>query len=152
MKSLNSLLFIGLIALAPPIQADVMYRTVDAQGHVTYSDRPLSPSSQRISVDVTGPNASEAARLSKEQAAESAVDQQRIELGQHDADEAKKGAARDAAQQQRCNAARGRYASFAAGGRLFKTDADGNRVYLSDEDIDEQRTLAKAAMDSACNP
>jgi hypothetical protein len=152
MKCLNSLLFIGTIALAPQIQADVMYRTVDAQGHVTYSDRPLSPSSQRISVDVTGPNASEVARLGKEQAAESAADQQRIEKGQHDADEAKKAAARDAAQQQRCNAARGRYASFVAGGRIFRTDADGNRIYLSDQDIDEQRTLAKAAMESACNP
>jgi len=150
MKCLSPLLFIGLIGLAPEIQADTMYRTVDAQGHVTYSDRPLSPSSQKISVDVTGPNASEAARLSKEQAADSAADQLRMQQSQHEAEEAKKAAARDAAQQQRCNAARGRYASYAAGGRLFRTDADGNRVFLSDEEIDEQRTLAKAAMDSAC--
>ena len=152
MNSLSPLLFISIIALAPVVQADTMYRTVDAQGHVTYSDRPLSPSSQRISVDVTGPNASEAARLSKEQAAESAADQQRIQQNQHDAEEAKKAAAHDAAQQQRCTAARGRYASFAAGGRLFRTDAEGNRVYLSDEEIDGQRTLAKADMDAACGP
>jgi hypothetical protein len=152
MKCLSPLLFIGVVALAPQIQADTMYRTVDAQGQVTYSDRPLSSSSRRISVDVTGPNASEAARLSKEQAAQSAADQQLIQQSQHDAEEAKKAAAHDAAQQQRCNAARGRYATYAAGGRLFKADADGNRVYLSDEEIDQQRILAKAAVDSACNP
>ena len=152
MIRLHSLLFIGIIALAPELRADTMYRTVDAQGHVTYSDRPLSSSSQRISVDVTGPNASEAARRSKEQALQDAADQQRVQQSQHDAEEAKKAAAHDAAQQQRCNAARSRYASFAAGGRLFKTDADGNRVYLSDQEIDEQVTLSKAAMESACNP
>lgn len=151
MNRLRPLLFIGVVALAPAIQADTMYRTVDAQGHVTYSDRPLSPSSQRISVDVTAPNASEAARRSKEQAAESAADQQRMQQNQHDAEEAKKAAAHDAAQQQRCNAARGRYATFSAGGRIFRTDADGNRIYLSDQDIEEQRTAAKAAMDSACS-
>ena len=152
MNCVRPLLLVGIIALAPEIQADTMYRTVDAQGQVTYSDRPLSSSSQRISVDVTGPNASEAARLSKEQAAESEADQQRMQQSQDDAEEAKKAAAHQAALQQRCNAARGRYASFAAGGRLFRTDADGNRVYLSDEEIDEQRTLAKAAMEAACNP
>ena len=152
MNCLSPLLFIAILGLAPPLQADTMYRTVDAEGRVTYSDRPLSPLSQRISVDVTGPNTSEAARLSKVQAAEAAADQQRIQQGQHDAEEAKKAAAHEAVQQQRCNAARGRYATFAAGGRLFRTDADGNRVYLSDEEIDQQRTLAKAAMDSACSP
>jgi hypothetical protein len=152
MNCLRPMLFIGIIALAPKIQADTMYRTVDAQGQITYSDRPLSSASQRVSVDVTGPNAAEAARLSKEQAAQSAADQQRIQQSQHDAEEAKKAAAHDAAQQQRCNAARSRYAGFAAGGRLFKTDADGNRVYLSDQEIDEQVALSKAAMDSACNP
>jgi hypothetical protein len=152
MKCLRPLLYTAIIALAPEVQADTMYRTVDAQGQVTYSDRPLSSSSQKISVDVTGPNASEAVRLSKEQDAQAAADQQRMQQNQHDADEAKKAAAHDAAQQQRCNAARGRYASFAAGGRLFRTDADGNRVYLSDQEIDEQVTLSKAAMDAACNP
>jgi hypothetical protein len=150
MNGVRPMFLVCMFALAPAIRADTMYRTVDAQGQITYSDRPLSPSSQRISVDVTAPNASEAVRLSKVQAAESAADQERMQKSQHDAEEAKKAAARDAAQQQRCTAARGRYASYAAGGRLFRTDADGNRVYLSDEDIDEQRTLAKAAMDSAC--
>ncbi len=150
MKCLSALLFVVIVALAPQVQADTMYRTVDAEGHITYSDRPLSSSSQRISVDVTAPNAAEAARRRKEQAVETSADQQRIEQSQHDAEEAQKSAARAAAQLQRCNAARGRYAGFAAGGRLFRTDADGNRVYLSDQEIDEQRTLAKAAMDSAC--
>lgn len=150
MNRLRLLLLFGIIALAPEIQADTMYRTVDAQGHITYSDRPLSAASQRITVDVTGPNAIEAARLSRLQTAENLADEDRLKQNKKNAEQAQKAAAQDAAKQQRCNAARGRYATFATGGRLFKTDADGNRVYLSDEEIDQQKNSAKAAMEAAC--
>ena len=150
MNRLRLLLLFGIIALAPEIQADTMYRTVDAQGHITYSDRPLSAASQRITVDVTGPNAIEAARLSRLQTAENLADEDRLKQNKKNAEQAQKAAAQDAAKQQRCNAARGRYATFATGGRLFKTDADGNRVYLSDEEIDQQKNSAKAAMEVAC--
>jgi hypothetical protein len=109
------LLATAILFTARGTLADDLYKTVDAQGHVTYSDHPLSKASERISVEVNPPNAQEAAR------------------------------------KQRCDAARGRYAMFAAGGRIFRTDADGNRVYYSDQEIEDQRAATKAAMDSACN-
>lgn len=130
---------------------DDMYKTVDAQGHVSYSDRPLSPASQRMSVDVSAPDPIEASRLSREQAARATADAERSRQEQQQAEEQRQSAAQQAAQQQRCAAARQRYALFAAGGRLIHTDADGNRVYYSDQEIDEQRMQSKAAMDSACN-
>jgi hypothetical protein len=132
-------------------RADDMYKTVDPQGRVTYSDHPLSPSSQRISVQVTPANTQEAARLSREQAAVDAESAQQAKQARHDEDDQAKKSAQLAQQQQRCNAARNRYALFAAGGRIFKTDTDGNRVYYSDEEIDQQRILTKAAMESACS-
>jgi hypothetical protein len=132
-------------------RADDMYKTVDPQGRVTYSDHPLSPSSQRISVQVMPANTQEAARLSREQAAVDAESAQQAKQARRDEDDQAKKSAQLAQQQQRCNAARNRYALFAAGGRIFKTDTDGNRVYYSDEEIDQQRILTKAAMDSACS-
>jgi Skp family chaperone for outer membrane proteins len=140
-----------ILAVSASSRAADMYKTVDPQGHVTYSDHPLSPSSQRVSVEVTPPNADEAARLTREQAALTAAAAQQTKNDRQDAADQAKKAAQLAQQQQRCSAARNRYALFAAGGRIFKTDADGNRVYYSDEEIDQQRTLTKAAMESACN-
>jgi hypothetical protein len=131
--------------------ADDMYRTVDAQGVVVYSDHPLSSTSQRISVQVTAPNQEEARRLAKEQALANADSVQQAQQARHEAAEQQKKAAQDAAQKQRCDAARNRYAVFSAGGRIFKTDEQGNRVYYSDQDIDAQRSVSKAAMDSACS-
>ena len=127
-----------------------MYRTVDANGVVSYSDHPLSSASQRISVEVREPNRQEAARLSKEQAIVAADATAEAQQAQREADDQKKKAAQEAQQKQRCDAARNRYAVFAAGGRIFKSDAQGNRVYYSDSEIEEQRAISKAAMDSAC--
>lgn len=130
--------------------ADDMYKTVDAQGHVVYSDHPSSPASQRIFVQVTAPNSEEAARLNKEQAMLNADAAQQALQAQHEAVEQSKKAAQDAALKRRCDYARDRYAVFAAGGRLFKSDEQGNRVYYSDQEIEEQRAAAKALMESSC--
>ena len=129
--------------------ADV-YKTVDAQGHVVYSDQPISSASQPISLQVTAPNPQEAARLTKEQALQSAEATQQAQQMQQAAADQQKQAAEQAAQQRKCDAARSRYATFATGGRLFKTDEQGNRVYYSDDEIETERVAAKATMDSVC--
>jgi cell pole-organizing protein PopZ len=131
--------------------ADDMYKTVDAQGKVTFSDRPLSPASQRISVDVTQGDPAEAARIRRQQAQMNAEAAQSVKQAQQDASDQAKKAALQAQQQQRCAAARARYAMFAAGGRLFRTDEYGNRVYYSDQEINQQRDAARTAMEGACN-
>jgi hypothetical protein len=136
--------------VCPCSLADDMYKTVDPQGHVIYSDHPLSSASQRISVQVTAPNPEEAARIAKEQATLNADAAQEAQQAKRDADEQAKKAAHDAAQKRRCDSARNRYAVFAAGGRIFKSDEQGNRVYYSDQEIEEQRQAAKAIMDSTC--
>ena len=148
---LGALALLFLAAAATTGHADEMYKTVDAQGHVTFSDHPLSSASQRISVDVAPANAAEAARLTREQAAMNAQATQEAKQAQQDATDQAKKAAQLAQQQQRCAAARSRYAMFAAGGRIFRTDEQGNRVYYSDQEIDQQRAATKAAMDSACS-
>jgi hypothetical protein len=131
--------------------AGEMYKTVDPQGGVVYSDHPLSPTSQRINVQVTPGNSAEASRLTKEQGLINADAAQQAQQAQRDAEAQKTKAAQESAQKQRCDAARSRYAVFAAGARVFKSDEQGNRVYYSDQEIDEQRAASKAAMDSYCS-
>lgn len=131
--------------------ADDVYKTIDAQGHVIYSDRAISPDSKKVTIDVIQANPKEAARLAKEQALVNADATQKSKQAQQLAVEEQKQQAREAIQKRECESARSRYAMFAAGGRIFKVDAQGNRSYYSDEDIDAQRMTAKAAMDSACS-
>jgi hypothetical protein len=144
----SALLFIVLIA---PAAADDVYRTVDPQGHVTYSDKPLSPESKRVSVDVIAGNPEDAARLAKAQAVANVETAQQERQAQQEAIDQQKQASQEAARKRSCDMARSRYAVFAAGGRIFKIDDQGNRVYYSDAEIDAQRINTKAAMDRACS-
>jgi len=128
-----------------------VYKTVDAQGHITYSDHPISSTSQAVAIQVPAANPAEAARMAREQALQTADAAQEAQQAQKSAAEQQKKSAEEAAQKQRCDSARNRYFLFAAGGRLLKTDEQGNRVYYTDDEIAAEVVASKAAMDSACS-
>ncbi len=138
-----------LFAAQDPVAAEV-YKTVDAKGEVVYSDHPLSQASQRISVKVSTPDPEELTRLAKQQAMLSAeAHEQAQQDRQQAAEQQKEQVDQRAQQQQRCDAARERYAEF-SGGRVYKLDENGNQIFYSDQEIDQQRAASKAAMESAC--
>jgi hypothetical protein len=135
------------VAVIYPAQADQVYKTVDAQGHVTYSDRPNAAGAQKTDVTVQQADPAEAARLAKERQLLNAEDDQRKKQ-QNAADKSK--AQQEHDKQARCEAARDRYNSIKDVTRLFKTDADGNRVYSSDSEIEAQKETARQVMATAC--
>src|SRR5580698_6234648 len=127
---------------AAPARAGEVYKSVDAQGHVVYSDQPDTSTAQKSEVKVDGPNPTEAARIAKEQAILKAEEVQRNK--QKSIDDAKKAQADHAAQVQ-CDSARNRYYALKDARRLYDRDADGNRVYLSDQNGDARREEARQA-------
>src|SRR5882762_8172605 len=56
-----------LVRPSGPLRANEVYKSVDAQGHVVYSDRADTSTAQKTSVLVDQPNPTEAARIAKEQ-------------------------------------------------------------------------------------
>jgi len=124
-----------------------VYKSVDAQGHVVYSDHPETGTEQKSEVKVEGPNPTEAARIAKEQAILKAEETQRNK--QKATEDAKKAQADHTAQAQ-CDSARNRYYQLKDARRVYDRDADGNRVYLSDQDGDARREGARQAMTAAC--
>jgi hypothetical protein len=52
--------------------------------------------------------------------------------------------------QQACDKARNEYYRVRETGRLYKRDADGNRVYYTDDDADALREQARRTMLAAC--
>ena len=135
------------VALMARGYGDEVYKTVDASGHVVYSDHPTSPAAQKMSVPVTPPDAAEAARLGKQRALEDAEFAQR---SKQEAADASKQAAQAKQDEARCTSARTRYNYLMQVNRLYRLDADGNRAYYSDEEADAMRATAKQTMDQAC--
>jgi hypothetical protein len=135
------------LAVAARGYGDEVYKTVDASGHVVYSDHPTTPAAQKMSVSVTPADAAEAARLGKQRALEDAEFAQR---SKQDAADASKQAAQAKQDEARCTAARTRYNFLMQVNRLYRVDADGNRAYYSDAEADAMRATAKQTMDQAC--
>ena len=130
-----------------PASADQVYKSVDAQGHVVYSDRPTAAGAQKTQVAVQQADPKEAERLAREHVLLKADDDQRTRK-ENAASQAK--AQQDAEKKQRCEAARSRYNFLISARRIYKPTNDGNREYYTDAQADAMRVAAKRTMDDAC--
>jgi len=142
----NNLPVIILLAVLPAA-ADEIYKSVDAQGHVVYSDRASNANARKSDVRVVEPDAAEAAREARQTALLKAQDVQRK---QQEALETHTQAQQDQAKQQLCQVARNRYNSIKDVNRMYHMDADGNRVFYTDAEADARREEARQAMVNAC--
>jgi hypothetical protein len=98
-------------------------------------------------VHVTEPDPAEVARLAKQQQLLSAAERQRQK---EEALDNKNKAAADQRRQAACEKARDKYYRVKDTPRLYQRDAEGNRVYYSDEEADALREQARRAMVSSC--
>jgi hypothetical protein len=144
----RGLLAVATLALASAAAAQQVYKTVDADGHVVYSDRGASKNSSKTAVNVQQSDPAGAAQLAKEQRALADADAARTKE-QAAAD--KKHAADEKQHQQACNKARQEYERVVNTRRLYHVDADGNRIYYPDEELDQVRDQAHKSMLAACN-
>jgi len=131
-----------------PALADQVYRSVDAQGHVTYSDRPTA-GAQKTDLVVQQADPKEAQRLAKERMLLKAEDDQRT---RKTADDEQTKAKQDSEKKHLCDNARRHYYDIKDANRIYTVTADGNREYYSDAQADAMRTEAKRTMDAACGP
>ncbi len=138
-----------LLPLLSPIcapRAGEVYKSIDAEGHIVYSDRADS-AAQKSVVRVDRPAPTEVARNAKEQAILQVEDSQRKK--EQSVEDAKKAQVEHNRQVQ-CDGARSRYYSLKDARRIFQRDAEGNRVYYNDADADAKREEARQAMVTAC--
>lgn len=127
--------------------ADQVYRSVDAQGHVTYSDRPTAPGAKKTDIAVQQADQKEADRLARENQLLKADDTQRT---QREAADSKAKAKQDADKKRLCESARNHYNDLKSANRIYTMNADGTRDYYSDEKADAMRQEAQRTMQAAC--
>ncbi len=144
------MLFAALVAWSGMAGA-VVYKWVDAQGKVQYGDRPPDGVHAEV-VELLGTHAARPAPVrAPESTALRATN--RDQPNQEDAAAAKKAVLDDVehTRQKQCADAQDRYTKLIEGRRLFKTGADGERQYLTSEEIDSERVNAKREIDAVCN-
>ena len=139
-----------LFALGCPLStaiAQEVYKSVDAQGHVVYSDRGATKNAEKTAVHVEQPDPAEVARLAKEQEMLKAEDQARAK---RQAVEDKNKTSDEHRKQVACTNARNYYFRLMDAGRIYHPTDNGDRAFYSDEDAEALRQKAKQAMNAAC--
>ncbi|HEY0801685.1 MAG TPA: DUF4124 domain-containing protein [Steroidobacteraceae bacterium] len=145
------LLFAALIAWSGMASA-VVYKWTDAQGKLQYGDRPPD-GVHAVVVELLGTHAS-TPRASSPTTAQSAPVLRTVAVNPSpkDADD-KKAVDQDVSQSRdkQCTDAQDRYKKLIEGRRLYKTGPDGERKFMTSEEIDTERLNAKRDIDLICN-
>jgi hypothetical protein len=161
-----SLLAVAFLA-ATGAQAQV-YKCVDAGGKVVYSQDPCPANMKsdtmtrnRPSAPAAPPADSSADKAAKGDAAKSAApktaaeQEQAFRKRQQDQAKAAKESDQKSAEAQRkaenCRNARERFAQYDIGGRLSRINAQGERYYLDDAQVEQEKARARADVAQACN-
>ncbi len=121
----------------------VVYKWVDAQGKTQYGDRPPDGVHAEV-VEGLGRDSRPAA---------SPPPAAKAPTGPVTPSDVKKAVQNDVstAREKQCTDAQERYKKLIEGRHIYKTGDNGERVYLSSQEIDEERVNAKKDIDEVCN-
>jgi Ni/Co efflux regulator RcnB len=144
------LLFAALIAWSGMASA-VVYKWTDAQGKVQYGDRPPD-GVHAVVVELLGTHAA-SARVAAPSTAQSAPTAKVAAAPTPKELDDKKAVDQDVAQtrDKQCIDAQDRYKKLIEGRHIYKTGPDGERQFMTSEEIDTERLNAKRDIDNICN-
>jgi hypothetical protein len=154
MKGKRIVLSFAVMAMtvASGAAANEIYKWTDAEGNIYYEDRPSgAETEERLSMTYRPTNNSTVQKR---------VDR-RIEAqtARHEAEtvaaaaqqESSDSAAADAARQEKCDRSRARLESYLQSRRMYRTGADGQRVYLDDAQRQEARQKTEEQISEFCS-
>jgi hypothetical protein len=147
-------LLAGLCLTLPGLAQEAsVFKWVDAQGVTHYSDQPPANSTaQEMTIKYRKPDRSNLQARAKAPADGRATPTADTAPPVDSDDPAEADRQKVLAERQAsCQQARDRVAKYSAAQRLYKPGPNGERVYLSDEELDAERSDAKRAVDEYCS-
>lgn len=157
----------ALLLTALPVHAEI-YKWVDKDGTVKYTDTPppngaktLSTIKKKTTNPATAPVVATDGSLTNSAqtqaiGADGAASEQELAKKKREIEEVeKKNKAEKEAQakqkQLNCTAAKSNYQSYSQGGRIYKMNEKGERVYLGDKELADGAAQAKREINENCN-
>ncbi len=133
-----------------------VYRVVDVDGNVAYSDRPDAWNAETIFINtsIATPTVASAATADNAPAEEGASDEEGVTDEESAIDEnvyAEPTAEEIAAERmERCGIARERRERYNIAHRIYRETEDGGREYMTDAELDATRAQAAADVEEWC--
>ncbi|KZX50897.1 hypothetical protein FIU84_05480 [Stutzerimonas frequens] len=131
--------------LLPTLASAQIYRWTDAEGRVHFGQRPAAGAEQ---IEVR-PQVVERDDQTREREARS---ERFFDARRQEQQAAREQASQTwAAQEQECQSLRNRLSQLQLGGRFFRNDAAGERVYYSDSELEAARQHLAARISQVCS-
>lgn len=137
--------FLLCILLLPCIVNAEIYRWTDANGQVHFGEAPRAGA---VPVEVKPPALQQDAAAAERQQRSERFFQARREEQQQNSEKNQQQQAKSA---QECQQLREQYAELAQGGTFYKVDAQGERKYYDEAQLDSARSRLKARLAQRCN-
>ena len=130
----------------------VVYKWVDAQGKTLYGDRPPDGVKAEV-VELLGTHVAHASQPASAAPAAGGGLDPKTATADPSADPVKKAVDQDVeqARETQCADAQDRYKKLIEGRKLYKAGPNGEREYMTSEEIDTERLNAKRDIDAVCN-
>lgn len=150
-KLLLGLLLAGVTVVAA---AETVYKWVDSRGQIYYTDLPPSQADARVlgvfhqTVGVVEEEAEDGDEAGGEGDAAAAAEPATLPAPSDTVASVR--ADVEKARSTQCKEAQERYQRYIESRRLFRQTPDGQRQYLSDQELTEARIKAKQAVDDYC--
>lgn len=148
---------VAAFGISGGVTAQTVYKTVDGEGNVAFTDRPpLQQTGDDKPLDVLE---LEVQRSDRELiAANRAAEKENARVNgivediraNHEAEDAAKQARKDEQRAENCKLAKERLTKYSQARRLYRKDEAGERIYLSEQEIDTERANAVRAIDKWC--
>ena len=127
-----------------------VYRSVDAEGNVTYSDRPGGAEAESVFIATRRPSSVPATPTTAQRAtSEAPAEEETGEVQRERREPTPEERAEDRA--RNCAIAREREERYAISHRLYRETPDGEREYLNDAELTEARTQATSDVQEWCD-
>ncbi len=143
---------VAALVFATGAMASEIYKWTDEDGNVHYEDRPSGAATeQRLDITYSRTDGSAVQRrVESYRDARTARDEAKSVAAAAEK-EAADNAAAEAERQQACDRSRARLETYLQARRLYRTGADGERVYLDEEQQAEARRKAEEQIAEFCS-
>jgi hypothetical protein len=150
LRTLFMLTAVAAAFAAGPVAADV-YKFKDDHGNVLYTDKPSTLPAERLNIQSQKTDTvAVQARAEEEMRRLQEADQASQQAAAQNSDQQQATQLTATQKAEQCAKARQRYDTYMNSQRLYQKEADGQRRYLSDEELTAARASAKASMDVMC--
>ncbi len=140
------------MTIASGATANEIYKWTDDDGNVHYEDRPTgAETEERVDITYRRTDSSAVRKQVQARVDAQAARREADSVAAAAAKEAADNAASEEARNQRCESSRARLESYLQSRRLYRTDANGERVYLDDTQRQEARQKAEEQVSEFCS-